>query len=84
MTKYLVSETGGYPTIFVESQIDSREEAAQLDANADFIIRAVNAHDDLLAACKAASVLTSGCVCDGGIACLHCTLNNAIAKAEAQ
>ena len=34
----------------------------------------------MLEALKA--VPTHGCVCDGGIACLHCTIKNAIAKAE--
>jgi hypothetical protein len=40
-----------------------------------------NEHAELLAACKAA-VVGFDCVCAGGMACLHCLLNDAIAKAE--
>jgi len=49
-TVYIVGGPAGkYPTIFVESLGEYPE---RLDANADLIIRSVNSHDDLLAACK--------------------------------
>jgi hypothetical protein len=50
-------------------------------SNAAFIVRAVNAHDDLLAACKAALSLTEN---RGNLQFMECTatLRAAIAKAE--
>jgi hypothetical protein len=61
--------------------------------SAAFIVRACNAHDDLLAACKAAVELLEAntmddCTCDAGdgaggdIRCVPCQLRAAIAAAE--
>lgn len=56
-------------------------------ANAEFIVRACNAHDDLLAACKVALFWCPECGRFGkreiGVPCERCTpLRAAVAKAE--
>lgn len=51
---------------------------------AALIVKAVNCHEKLLAACKEALRVNIGCCCAAGMACLECVLNDAIAKAEAE
>ena len=43
----------------------TKEQTEHQHANAEFIVRAVNSHDDLLAACKAAErlIIVLGCDC---------------------
>lgn len=52
-TVYLVGgDDSENPTIFVSSHCATKQEREQFHANAALIVRAVNAHDDLLAACE--------------------------------
>jgi hypothetical protein len=58
----------------------------ELDANAAFIVRAVNSHDEMLAALKAARAVVHECTHRerGRLQLVATTLDAAIAQAEAQ
>lgn len=52
-TVYIVGGSDGeHPTIFVSSNVKTKKDRAQLEANVAFILRACNSHEALLEAIK--------------------------------
>lgn len=77
---------GRHPTLFVSSYVKSKRQAAQFQANAEFIVRACNTHDEMLEALRQAKDWLDEVGCDCGTGepgtCASCLVDAAIVKAE--